>query len=100
MESTAYEDIGYGGPSEDGPLLPSVARIEDTRPTPDQLYLAEKISDLAPQGRITLAGLQRLNTLYGVSTVTDALRMTRGFPPSDLRSAYGYVDKLCKDGGK
>jgi hypothetical protein len=100
MESTAYEDIGYGEPSAPlaRPSLPATID-EDPTPTADQIYLADALSKVAPQGRITEAGISRLNRRYGVATVTHALRTARGFGVN-IRSAYGYVDKLCKDGGK
>jgi hypothetical protein len=102
VESSAYEDLGYTRPEPTAPpARPSLPATidEDSTPTPDQFYLAEALSVVAPKGRITEVMLVDLNRKYGVATVTDALRMARGFGVN-IHSAYGYVDKLCKDGGK
>ena len=103
VERSAYEDLGYNWDPEPTapPARPSPPPTidEDPTPTPDQFYLADALSMVAPQGRITEVMLVGLNRKYGVATVTEALRLARGFGVN-IRSAYGYVDKLCKDGGK
>jgi hypothetical protein len=88
------------------PFTPSKARAaaasaeergdkkKDTRPTPDQMYLASRVSETAPRSsaRLSVRALQKLNTRYGVQAVTDALRCLRGFPPDvAVRSPYAYV---------
>lgn len=69
---------------------------EDLRPTYDQLYLAERINEASPNGQITIPAIQKLNRLYGVAPVTSAMRAFRGFPPEDLRTAYGYLSAILK----
>ena len=69
----------------------------DLRPTYDQMYLAEKINEVAPQGHLSVKAIQHLNSRYGVRAVSDAMRATHGFAPSGIRSAYAYVHKLCSE---
>jgi hypothetical protein len=68
----------------------------DTRPTHDQIYLAERINQDAAQGHLSVPAIQRLNNRYGPAAVTVALRMLRGFPPEKLTSAYAYLATMLK----
>lgn len=84
---------------EQGGSLRSPASNEatDTRPTFDQLYLAERIELDANTAEITIAGIQRLNTRYGVGIVTQALRTVRGFPPeTPVLHPYPYVENIAR----
>lgn len=72
-----------------------------TRPTPDQVYLAERIRDTwgPTKGNLTIPALQRLNDRWGVTVVTDAMRSLHGFPPEDaVKSPFAYVEAICKQG--
>jgi hypothetical protein len=69
----------------------------DTRPTFDQMYLAERIELLHDTNEITIAGIQRLNTRYGVAIVTQAMRTVRGFPPATkIEHPYPYVENIAR----
>jgi len=69
----------------------------DTRPTPDQTYLATKIAQAWDIKTLTPAAMQRLNTAHGVAAVTSAMRQVHGFPPEvAIRSAFAYIDSICK----
>jgi hypothetical protein len=72
----------------------------DNRPTHDQIYLAEKVnarSEVRGRGLITPASLQRWNTVYGLHSVSDALRLLHGFPPVEpVRSAHAYLAGILK----
>jgi len=69
------------------------------RPTYDQMYLMEKINEVAPKGRLTPAAIQRLNSKFGISPVVDALRSMRGFPPPQgFRSPYAYLVSVLARG--
>jgi uncharacterized PurR-regulated membrane protein YhhQ (DUF165 family) len=51
------------------------------------VYLASRLSDT-----LSIRVLQRLNTRYGVTVVTDAMRCLHGFPPEiAVRSTYAYI---------
>ena len=78
------------------PQRPTLRAGLETRPTPDQMYLADRICQTAPQARLTPAALQKLNSEFGVRIVSDALRYVRGFPPAELRSPYPYVRRICQ----
>lgn len=73
------------------------------RPTDRQIYLAASIAGGweavgTKRGRITIAALQKLNTRYGVEVVSGALAELQGFPPAEaVRSAYAYVEAICKE---
>lgn len=72
-----------------------------SRPTPDQMYLASRLvsPDDPPKAGLSPAALQRLNTRWGRTTVTDALRIMRGFPPEiAVRSVYAYCEGICRSG--
>ena len=73
--------------------------LGDFRPSHDQMYLASRLNDIAPKGRLTPAALQKLNEEFGRTRVTDALRVMRGFPPESgfTSSLYGYVAAICKE---
>jgi hypothetical protein len=76
---------------------PIQTKAEDRRPTPDQLYLAEMIDRRWDTTEITIAGIQRLNTRYGVVLVTGAMRSLHGFPPpGELLHPYPYLETICK----
>jgi hypothetical protein len=77
----------------------------DRRPTPDQLYLMDKLNgegladdDPGPIGnRITIPALQKWNVKYGVAAVSDALRAAWGFPPlAWIENPYAYVDGILR----
>jgi hypothetical protein len=76
----------------------AAARRKDERPTHDQLYLASRLSlEAAPQGKLTPAAIQKLNTRYGVAVVENAMRLLRGFPPDPpVRSSYAYLVAICE----
>ena len=73
-------------------------KIQDTRPTYDQLYLAEMIDRRWDTTEITMAGIQRLNSRYGVQIVQQAMRELHGFPPSSTLVArpYPYLETVCR----
>ncbi len=74
----------------------------DRRPTPDQIYLAEKLNaahadEAGPNNRITLPALQRWNVMHGVAAVSDAMRSAWGFPPlAGIENPYAYVDGILR----
>ena len=73
--------------------------LTDTRPTPDQMYLAEMIDRRWDTTAITVAGIQRLNTRYGVVRVTEAMREMHGFPPPGaVLKPYAYLQTICERG--
>ena len=61
------------------------------QPTPDQLYLAERLDEtLSP------AAIVKLNKAHGRINVTDALRQLRGFPPEDpVENVYAWLDTVA-----
>jgi hypothetical protein len=81
------------------------SKRQDRRPTPDQMYLAEKLNgeaafdfdgeiDNAPNRAhfITPAALQRWNLVFGIEATTGALRAAWGFPPLDgIANPFAYV---------
>ncbi len=92
---TAYEDLGYGWSPDDEASKPSAPTATSDEPSSDQIYLADVLSRVAPEGRISEVALVKLNRRYGLSVVTAALRSAR-MASSDIHSAYAYVDKLCR----
>ena len=73
--------------------------LTDTRPTPDQMYLAEMIDRRWDTTAITVAGIQRLNSRYGVVRVTAAMREMHGFPPpGPVLRVYPYLETIIKRG--
>jgi hypothetical protein len=80
-----------------GAAKSAATREKDERPTYDQIYLASRLNDVAPQGHLTIAGLQRLNTRYGVAAVVSAMRTLRGYTPEELHSAYAYLAAMLKE---
>lgn len=71
------------------------------KPTPDCLYLAERINERwgASKGRLTPAALQRLVSTFGVQVLEDALRELHGFPPEEaIRSPYAYLQAILAEG--
>ena len=84
-------------PKDNGGSLRSPASKQDTRPTPDQMYLAEMIDRRWDTTEITVAGIQRLNTRYGLNLVTSAMRSLHGFPPDGvLLHPYPYLEAICQ----
>jgi hypothetical protein len=75
------------------------SKRQDRRPTPDQMYLAEKLNgeSLFEDGEaashaITPAALQRWNLVFGIEATTGALRAAWGFPPLDgIANPFAYV---------
>jgi hypothetical protein len=71
--------------------------VIDPRPTPDQMYLADKIDTAWDTTEITPAGIVRLNQRYGVEAVTAAMRSLHGFPPpSKVLKPYAYLEAICR----
>lgn len=71
--------------------------MEDMRVTNDQLYLAEQIDRRWDTTEITIAGIQRLNSRYGVVRVTEAMREMHGFPPpGPVLRVYPYLETICR----
>lgn len=85
--------------------------MSDIRPTPDQLYLSTRLNGnefeaefgaanvpVAGSGHhITIAALQRWNTVYGVTRTTEALRTAWGFPPlGGIENPYAYVQGILR----
>lgn len=107
-----------------GGSLRSPAPKTDQRPTPDQMFLAERLNGAAKDvggaetnsagknrnGRpplpgslhlITPAALQKWNLVYGVAAVSDALRTAWGFPPlAGIDNPYAYVQQILRGGTK
>ena len=86
----------HGGEPDAGTSTPPALR-GDLRPTYDQMYLAEKLNEVAPQGHLSWRAVQNLNSDFGVRKVSDSMRLAHGFAPPGMRSAYAYVRKLCSE---
>ena len=78
---------------------------KDRRPTPDELYLAEKLNGesmfeaVRSEHAITIAALQKWNLIYGVDRVTGALRNAWGFPPLEgIDNPFAYVQGILRGG--
>jgi hypothetical protein len=57
------------------------------QPTPDQLYLAERLGE-----SLTPAAIVKLNKAHGRLNVSDAMRQLRGFPPAEpVENVYAYL---------
>jgi hypothetical protein len=84
------------GETDAGGSTPPALR-GDLRPTYDQIYLMEKLNEVAPQGHLSVKAVQNLNSRYGVRRVSDAMRAVHGFAPPGIRSAYAYIRKLCSE---
>ena len=92
-----------------GHLTPNAASPsskKDRRPTPDQMYLAQRLNGLPSfdeehathRGQqITPAALQKWNLVYGVAAVSDAMRTAWGFPPlGGIENPYAYVQGILR----
>jgi hypothetical protein len=90
--------LEHAAPTNKGAAKDAAIRENDERPTYDQLYLASRLSpDNAPKARLSPAAIQRLNNRYGVTAVSDAMRLLHGFPPEiAVRSTYAYVEGICR----
>lgn len=99
--------------SADGASLRSAelqSSKKDRRPTPDQMYLAEKLNaahavqtfdvghmDTPRPHHISPAALQKWNLIYGVAAVSDAMRTAWGFPPlGGIENPYAYVQGILR----
>lgn len=108
MEKRGTQGRLPGGTAPVGDALRATSK-KDLRPTPDEFYLANRLSgDILwtangseeTKASITPAALQRWNTLYGVEAVTAALRTAWGFPPLEgIENPYAYVDAILRGNG-
>jgi hypothetical protein len=96
-----------GGPTQDQELKARNTAAKEnpaepkpnTRPTEDQTYLAQRITETwgATPRNLGPAALQKLNTQFGVERVASALRLLHGFPPEQaVESPYAYVSAICE----
>jgi hypothetical protein len=86
-----------------GSLRSPASKRQDRRPTPDELYLAQKLNgdafdeEVTPGHRITIPAIQKWNVLYGVERTTAALRTAWGFPPLlGIDNPFSYVAAILK----
>jgi hypothetical protein len=82
--------VGDGASKTEAPILK-----RDTRPTYDQCYLAGRIDERYGTNEVTIPGIQRLNTRYGVLVVQQAMRELHGFPPLvKVLKPYAYLEAM------
>ena len=73
------------------------AKAAIIRPTEDQIYLAGRLNQHWETESLTPAAVCKLNKLYGLENVSNALRVVRGFPPAvPTTSPYAYVVAVLK----
>ena len=92
-------------PRSEPPVGDAPTARKDTRPTPDQCFLAGRLNGrgLMPNStetkanEITIPAIQRWNVQYGVVHTTEALRVAWGFPPpSGISNPYAYVAGILR----
>lgn len=74
------------------PTAPSASLdTNPNQPTPDQLYLAERLDET-----LTPAAIVKLNKAHGRINVLEAMRQLHGFPPEDpVVRIYSWLDTVA-----